>query len=224
MNTKRLDIEFIKLTVDNIYTEIEKNTSPEMNIALIGKYDLKSEHINRNKYPVIEFQISHDEIKQMIVNKIIDCDGNIKIYSASGDMNLTSLEKLLYSILWKEGDINKIKYIIKGIKNDKSNIEKGQVFFQFGRFLSDKKEPIIDQHVIRTSMIRNAIEITAIEKAISINQLDKKNIQDVEKYIEWIDSICKDSENRKDILISIDEVLFALGKKIKKGKLTTAST
>ena len=224
MKTQQLNWELIKHTVDEIYGELENSNSPEYNIALIEKYNLQKERIKRNKYPAIELSISNKEIEQMIENKIIDKEGNLNKDLAQGNFSLTTLEKLLYSVLWKNGDLSKIKYIIRGIENNGSNIENGQVFFRFGRFLSDKEEPIIDQHVIRTSLIRNAIGNNAIEKAIGINQIGKDNIEDVKKYIAWINRVCKGKDNRKAILVSIDEVLFALGKKIKKGKLTTAST
>ena len=63
-----------------------------------------------------------------------------------------------------------------------------------------------------------------IEKAVLFDQVNEKNVDDIKKYIEWIKSISNNKTDTKAFLNSVDEVLFALGKKIKSGKLTTGST
>ena len=80
--------------------------------------------------------------------------------------------KLLYSIIWKNGDLLKVKHIIQGIleseienvdNNDKEFVEKQDslVFYQFGKYLTKKNnEPIIDQHVVRAFAVsRNGRKI-----------------------------------------------------------------
>src|SRR5690606_32497026 len=61
------------------------------------------------------------------------------------------LAKLLYSVLWKNGDLLKVKHIIEGIVSEEiDDKENGLVFYQFGKYLAKMPgEPIIDQHVLR---------------------------------------------------------------------------
>jgi hypothetical protein len=55
-------------------------------------------------------------------------------------------------MVWKNGDLKKLKHIANGIadaKETSDNYNDAPVFYQFGKYLTDKENhPIIDQHVI----------------------------------------------------------------------------
>jgi hypothetical protein len=64
--------------------------------------------------------------------------------------DLPPLTKLLYAVLWKNGDLAKVKHVVKGILDKRDESDNSIIFYQFGRHLSEKKsEPIVDQHVLR---------------------------------------------------------------------------
>ena len=85
--------------------------------------------------PKIEFSIKKSEIQNLIDNKIVDNDHN---FTTAIKSKLTDpVTKLLYAIAWKNGDLKKIKHIIKGIlDNEKDNNAptKALVFYQFGKY------------------------------------------------------------------------------------------
>jgi hypothetical protein len=80
------------------------------------------------------------------------------------------MEKLLYALAWKNGDLRKVKHIVAGILSSEDDAaNKAIVFNQFGIYLSGKRnEPIIDQHVLRAFAIfkyrENPTEIERFRK------------------------------------------------------------
>ena len=69
------------------------------------------------------------------------------------------LEKLLYAIVWKNGDLLKLRHVIHGIVDSDVGRKgkNGVVFYQFGKHLSKLGKPIIDQHVLRAFAVYDAI-------------------------------------------------------------------
>src|SRR5690606_3222612 len=60
--------------------------------------------------------------------------------------------KVLYAFIWKQGDLPKLKHILKGIMSEEQPMgDEGLILYNFGRSLREEsKEPIVDQHVLRT--------------------------------------------------------------------------
>lgn len=119
--------------------EINLNKQSAINESL-KRYLLHK--IDDNKYPRLQF-------------KILPTDLSLSTKEMLSPLNLDSGKKLLYSTVWKNGDMEKIDRIIDGIKcpvfnNNTSIIEKKAfVFRQFGKYLSTENEPIIDQNSFR---------------------------------------------------------------------------
>jgi hypothetical protein len=147
------------------------------------------------------------------------------------------LINLLYAVIWKNGDINKVKHIYTGVINSdishvNSNetdvdITKAIVFKQFGAFLSNSNSnPIIDQHVLRAfSFYLGGNEINKMrdnlskKKEITDEKLlskstynDKLGILIKDEYIKWFKKL---EINNFETNRNIDKVLFSLGKIIK---------
>jgi hypothetical protein len=160
------------------------------------------------KYPRINFTITKDEIASL---KEID----EKHILQSNDPVL----KLLYAMVWKQGDLKKISRIIEGIKNENSNAGNSVVFHQFGKHLANPStEPIIDQHVIRAFAVYKAdpSDEETINKLRKKEVLTNKDSASIRSYKEWLQTnIQKEPKEKRDYLYEIDKILFSTGKVIK---------
>lgn len=125
----------------------------------------------------------------------------------------------MYAVLWKNGDLKKIKHIIKGINNkDNLVVEEGIVFHQFGRFLTGQiGEPIIDQHVIRAFAVYRHHDDDGITKYRKLEALDKKHLLLIKAYKDWLNgaTISSKLKANRDYSYYIDQLLFAVGKTVK---------
>jgi hypothetical protein len=184
---------------------------------------LYKQKIDRNKYPELKLQLTAADIKQITTTI---CDENFNLHSNISEKLKTPLEKLLYALIWKNGDLQKINHIIKGAK-DVENIQKstqlnkegGQIFKQFGRHLVSHKEPIVDQHTLRAFIFFKSINETK-EDLLVIRKKDSwgnnaKTTSDIETYKQWINKSFKQQREDPQYLLEIDSILFALGKAIK---------
>ena len=171
------------------------------------------------KYPKIEFEIKTNEIQSLIDKGIIDDDLNF-------EPNITNkitdpLTKLLYATSWKNGDLTKIKHIIKGIlesKKDNNNQDDALVFYQFGKYLTKTPgQPIIDQHVIRAFAIYLSENHENVGKLRKMGTLDKKHKLLIAEYKKWLssDNLTKELRSQTDYSYYIDKLLYATGKTIK---------
>ena len=176
--------------------------------------DIKNYKIDLEKYPELKFSINKGDINELTSKNIInsqDFQDNLK----------TPLEKLFYAMAWKNGDLLKLKHILKGIQDSDFDEKRKSafVFYQFGRHLSEgKSEPIIDQHILRAFIIFKLLSDDAsdedINKYLKFDTIRKMHLKWVKEYKEWISSL---SNNFKEnnYAYYIDRILFALGKSIK---------
>jgi hypothetical protein len=156
---------------------------------------------DKNKYPDLHFTISQTEIGTLKSKGIIT-GKNTLAPDVSANTELSSLEKLLYAVIWKNGDLAKIQHIISGICGDPSG---GLVFNQFGKHLNNRNEPIIDQHVLRAFIYHQTGE-----KIKDIK--DKHILKYSTEYRNWINS----NEVLRNNMDMVDGLLFSIGKKLKK--------
>ena len=227
------DLQTIEFTT-KIFNLI-KNTKTISELEAIAD-NLKIPKKNRmsiDSYPKIEFDIKTNEIQSLIDKNIIDDDLN---FEADITEKLTDpLVKLLYATAWKNGDLKKIKHIIKGIlesEKENNNQNDALVFYQFGKYLTKTPgQPIIDQHVIRAFAIYNSTNSENIAKLRKLETLNKNHKSLIAEYKEWLtsDNLTKELKSQKDYSYHIDKLLFATGKTIKllkqrKMKSTSANT
>ncbi|WP_375577662.1 hypothetical protein ABWH96_11425 [Marivirga tractuosa] len=125
----------------------------------------------------------------------------------------TPLEKVLLSIIWKQGDYGKIKSFIETITEKEKASETGLVFRQFARHISNPEEqPIIDQHVLRAYLaIEKGDDIQELEKIRNRGAVTQKDSDLIADYIRWYRT--KDLTFKADY--KLDDYLFVLGKLIK---------
>lgn len=239
----------------NILCEIVKKQNYFTKENVIIKYnelyandDFKKFRLN---YPKINFTISKDEILviEKFQNLLLQNHNNLSdlnvVEKPTGTIDseivlVTPLEKLLFSIIWKNGQLNRAKSIVEGLiesnlknKNkkdddDEYNPNNGIVFRQFGRFLSNPKSPIIDQHVIRFFYLiknyKSNTNVNELEYQVQKNKnkpdFKKIKIKDIgtqsnpinefhrNEYISFINEIKLDNETR----YKLDCIFFTLGK------------
>lgn len=167
-------------------------------------------HRTNNNYPIIPFTFTKDEI--------IDLEN--KLNNLKPETINDPLTKLYYAMLWKQGDLPKLKHIVYGLAEKEKNDMQGIVLHQFGRFLKNKKHhPIVDQHVIRA--FKSGTDIINFENYRKINSLEKEIHKTyISEYIDWIRELKPEikSELREEYLFKVDRILMALGKAIKKTK------
>ncbi|GAA0884573.1 hypothetical protein GCM10009120_31710 [Sphingobacterium siyangense subsp. cladoniae] len=175
--------------------------------------------ISVSSYPKIEFDISKEEIQSLLDKKILDDNLN---FATDITTKLTDpLSKLLYATSWKNGDLKKVKHIIKGIvdsENENSDQDDALVFYQFGKYLTKVVgQPIIDQQVIRAYGIYTSIDNGEVEKLRKLEALDKTHKTIINDYKTWLTSknLKRELKNEKDYTYYIDKLLFATGKTIK---------
>lgn len=152
------------------------------------------------KYPRLQFKLDASDMGGIIKDDVLN-----------SSMMKTQIEKLLYAVLWKQGDLSKIKHIIEGVENKGSISDKksGMIFYQFGRHLSNPIEPIIDVNVLYAYAHYRG-DITALTTN-GISTAKKGN--DLAKdYIEWFKDVTEDEVDHK---FMVDRIMFAVGKHIK---------
>ena len=226
----KMDTKKAENLVMLVFEKINKSKSSNCLIDLLKMKELIKNKLDTKKYPKINFTISNDELKKL---SEIGYLANSKLNVNSIDFEKEStLVKLLYSILWKNGDLGKEKHIICGINNESKGDNKAIVFYHFGKYLADslRSKPIIDQHTLRAFGVYLCVtnQIQKVEKKIrnnkskiiltteyylKLNTASFREIPLVDEYEEWIKSHHLNIED--DFVYNLDLVLFALGKTIK---------
>ena len=126
--------------IDRIFKQIKESRTIEELISIEQNEFEDKFKMDVKSYPKIEFKIAPTEIESLISNKLLNID-------FSFIDNVTSkitdpLTKLLYSLAWKNGDLKKLKHIVKGIseiESEEDNQERALVFYQFGKYLTKTK-------------------------------------------------------------------------------------
>ena len=205
-----------KEIVDRIFDLI--NSSEK--IVIPG--ELESFAPSKDKYPreILDWlqQLNQDEFIAKLKNLDLSVNGTLQVNSEKLD---NEISKLLYIMVWKQGDLKKFKGIIDGLTSDKGDIDlkKPFVFYQLGRHLA-YGEPMIDQHVVRAFKV--FIEVgklhpkdfsnTPSAKMDKNSFLVKSNKKALfENYINWV----KIMGSKHHEITDIDNIMFALGKYLK---------
>ena len=213
--------------VKDIFSLIDKANSIDDLEKIQNEFSPKEikDNFPSGKYPKLKFSLSNEDIEQLKTDGILNQDGTISKLCADADKlkkNLTPLEKLLYSVLWKNGDLGKEKHITDGILENRDSKyikgETGLVFYYFGQHLKDKKKPIIDQHVIRAFKLYQALNdgVEDIDKILKMDTLNSKDKDTCLSYIKWQNEHKLKASNPIEFTYHLDRLLFGLGKSLKK--------
>lgn len=202
-------------TINSTFQKLSQATTSQEIKDLLKAIDPKY-HMNWDKYPPITFKITHEDVNELE----LDDDFSTKDLMGKVDEN-SALTKLLFAMAWKNGDLQKLKHIINGIKGEKDETQKNAlVFYQFGKFLTkDNGEPIIDQHVLRAFgmyMAQQKPDKFKSSEYKNLTTITHKHRDLIEEYKEWLQSgLTEELKNEPDYVYHVDQVLFAMGKKLK---------
>ena len=183
--------------------------------------------ISKKKYPkelIHYLRNMNDEDKMSFKKKCVNNTKKDNLNVEKKHLN-SSVSKLLYLMVWKQGDLDKFDQIVEGLNSEQeltvaySKKNKSFVFFQFGRHIMFNA-PIVDQHSIRSfaALIQfKKIDIEAFQNRI-IQFKDIKNslLTNVHKeliveYVKWVQSITM----QRDEMDQIDDLMYGLGKYLK---------
>jgi hypothetical protein len=133
------------------YPEIKFNITKEDILVIEKAYNLLFKEMITSK--------KGEKTKRKINSSLSILDKNS---NEEGLVLKTPLEKIFFAILWKNAQLSRMRSIIAGLKsnidieshaideeNNTKDADPPVVFMQFGKYLKDKNEPIIDQHVFR---------------------------------------------------------------------------
>lgn len=202
----------------NVFSRLESATSVEEVKKILDEVGVEEKYrMNQKRYPKLQITISEEELEKLRHQKIILDSGIV-----SGIDKQDALTRLLYAITWKNGDLKKLHHIISGIeaRNDEERTS-GFVFYQFGKHLRDKSEPIIDQHVIRAFGVYMASKDKQVDKkeVVRLKKLStirRKDLRIITAYKSWLKNKLKSElKSNEDWRYQVDQVLFAVGKKLK---------
>lgn len=207
--------EEAKVLVKEVFASIRcAKSSADLEKIIENNSPLQKNKFDTSKYPNLRIFISADDIATLKKLDILSTEN--RILPLADPASLTPLEKLLYSILWKNGDLGKETHIVEGAiaaleGQDNYSKENGLVFYQFGKHLAQREEPIVDQHTIRAFLLfqnlqSDDLEITKIRKNKTIK------IQELLNFKSWLNS-CEIEKIEHQF--HIDKILFSLGKSIK---------
>ena len=194
--------------------------------CLSGSLEHYSSLIEKNKpqdkFPRLYFRLSANDVNELKKMEILTDDYRISKKLAEGrlsnGMQLSALEKLLYAILWKNGDLGKEKHLLDGVTEIKTIRGPGIVFNNFGAFLSGRVPYILDQHTVRSFAVYAAVA-EGVSKARNIeilkieNQWHKELIHGYEEFYGSLDQ--RNFHDRDTFFYEVDRLLFGLGKLIK---------
>jgi hypothetical protein len=179
----------------------------------------------QDKFPRLNFRISADDVNELKKREILTEDFRLNKKLANGQLSngvsLSALEKLLYAILWKKGDLGKEKHLLDGVAEIKTVKGPGIVFNNFGSFLSGRVPYILDQHTVRCFAVYAAVD-GDVTKARGIeilkieNPWHKELIQGYEEFYSSLEK--RNIPDRETFFYEIDRLLFGLGKLIKTRK------
>lgn len=205
-----------KELVDKVFKEIENAKSIQELDEIIGER-LESKRMDAVTYPQLEYSISGKEIEHLRNRGLINEDGNLN-HDCEKLNEEGALVKLLYAILWKQGDLKKVKHIVAGIEGKDEKRSSGFVFHQFGRHLESEHEPIVDQHVLRAFVIWKCPDKDRIGHLRKKSLINAGDIDLIDEYKNWLKSfsLTEELKNTKNYVYHIDQVLFALGRMVKK--------
>lgn len=192
---------------NSIFDRIESSQIENDLIRIAAECDL---NLIENKYPRLEIKISAEEILELKESKVltVDADNNLTVNQES----LNPIAKLLYALVWKQGDLQKLKSIIQGIEEveDPDNDKKtALVFYCYGNHLGDPARfPIIDQHVVRAfNLFMDPSNSDSIRKSDKVDQTDRQN------FLNWYSN--KFVNRSSDFLYYLDRLLFEIGRTVK---------
>ena len=223
-----IDDKNAKEFVTKLFDYIRASKTLEDLNAIPKKFDFEklfTKNMPGEKFPRLRFRITDKEVNDLtqmgMLSEKMQLSPNLASGMLENGKKLTPLEKLLYAVLWKNGDLGKENHLISGILGNEHRQKFGTVFYEFGGYLSGKNHYILDQHTLRCFAVYESPEET-IASARTLELIDgtnKEHIYWIGSYKKFYEDICKNIDcDKSDFLYFVDRLLFAAGKLIKLSK------
>ena len=224
------DNNIAKNFVNELFDSIQLSKSVE-DLQLIPKKFKYGSHLEKRmpdkRFPRLRLRISKEEINILKQIGILTEDMLFSTNMANGKVasgKMSALEKLLYSVLWKNGDLGKEHHLLNGIVGNSHPGKFGAVFNEFGGYLAGQHSYILDQHTLRCFAVFTSSKggITGARCLDQINGTNPQHVEWIKHYKAFYQEI---SENlmceKSDFLYYVDRLLFGSGKliKLKKGNI-----
>lgn len=187
----------------------------------IGYKNQLEKNMPGREFPRLHLRITKDEINALKEVGALSENMQLSHNLANGEMasgiKLSTLEKLLYAVLWKNGDLGKEHHLVSGILRNGHAQRYGAVFYEFGGYLSGEHAYILDQHNLRCFAIavaENSEEIAKARRLESINGMNKQHSDWRNAYAVFYAEISKTLEDvaKSDFLYEVDRLLFSAGR------------
>ena len=177
------------------------------------------------KFPRMRLRLTCEEMDELQRIGALSNELQLKSALASGKLangqQLSALEKLLYAVLWKNGDLGKERHIVAGVYGKEHQQKTGTVFYEFGAYLQGKNSFIMDQHTLRCFAVASS-DGEQLEQARQLELIDRTQPQHTKWMGMYVDFYERIEQQRKiaakDFLYEIDRLFFGAGKLIKLGK------
>lgn len=211
-------------TIVQLIDELGEVRTIEELAQLSEAVTLQTVRKNPEIYPRLPFSITETEIKALKASGWINETNQLNVEKFA---EASTTEKLLFSLIWKNGDLRKIAKIVDGIEGKEATENDFITFMHFGNYLRNPVENIIiDQHVIRAYQIIKALSegkeinnskiITSIRKKQTLKGKDKELIAAYKNWIRENQLIHPDIKRDHRYLQVMDDLLFAVGKYLKR--------
>jgi hypothetical protein len=167
-----------------------------------------------NDYPSLGVEISEAELG--VMRQLFPATGAVPPNTEQVAIAVTDpIAKLLYALIWKNGEANRLPHILRGVEDVHRGIDgypsDGLVMYQFGRSLADPSEPIVDRHTMRAFRLLESMQASGSPDLALRSKVDVTP-DDVVAYKAWLNRIDGSHVNMR----VIDMALFFVGKACKK--------
>lgn len=223
----KLDNQTARQLIQNLMTIIKRETDPEELLSCVSKLAHGADvlkNVPGDKFPRMELRLTTEEMGQLKDIGVLDADLKLSPTLAKGELEggqkLTALEKLLYSVLWKNGDLGKERHIVEGVYGNAQDQKSGIVFYEFGGYLEGRNPYIMDQHTLRCFAVANCDETDEhFNQARRLELINGKNDQHqrwMSAYKEFYELLEQRMPgSAADYLYEVDRLFFGAGKLIK---------
>lgn len=224
----KLDNQTAKCLVLDMMKIIEREdnlTGLRSSIKALPLGDAVLRKMPGEKFPRMRLRLTCEEMDELQRIGVLSNELQLTSALASGKLangqQLSALEKLLYAVLWKNGDLGKEQHIVAGIYGKEHQQKTGTVFYEFGAYLRGKNTFIMDQHTLRCFAVASS-DGEQLEQARQLELIDRTQPQHAKWMGMYVDFYERIEQQRKiaaqDFLYEIDRLFFGAGKLIKLGK------
>ncbi len=234
----KLDNKTARQLIVEMMAIIERETSCKNLIDNISELDFGKAIIKNGpgkKFPRMELRLTPDEMDQLknigVLDATLKLSPTLAKEELEGGQKLTALEKLLYSVLWKNGDLGKERHIVEGVYGNAQDPKSGIVFYEFGGYLNRRNPYIMDQHTLRCFAVAACDESDdQLNQARRLELINGKNDQHqswMSAYKEFYESLGQripgSTKEAANYFYEVDRLFFGAGKLIKLTKNSTSN-